>query len=137
MKPPVKIYLKVEESTQQHSVSVSNPSIQMNLDVCEESPQQHQVSVSDKNIPMNMGIETEIVSGIVDTYEGPYEVTPSSEEQTLLTKGLNMEDNVVINPVPPTPVHENQIHRGTTQEWNAVQSEWEKQMRFQVEKNDP
>lgn len=33
-------------------------------------------------------------------YTGAYEVTPSAETQTLLTDGLRMTDNVVINPVP-------------------------------------
>lgn len=33
-------------------------------------------------------------------YTGAYEVTPSAETQTLLTDGLRMTDNVVINPIP-------------------------------------
>ena len=33
-------------------------------------------------------------------YSGPYEVTPSSETQTLDTDSLYMRGNVVINPVP-------------------------------------
>lgn len=114
---PTKVDVKVEESEQQYNVSASDTNIPVRVDVAEDSTQEN-VSVSDENIPMKMETETEIVSGIVDTYEGPYEVTPSSEEQTLLTKGLNMEENVVIDPVPPTPVPANQIHRGTTQEWN-------------------
>ena len=33
-------------------------------------------------------------------YEGDYEVTPSAEEQVLLTKHLRMTDNVTIKPIP-------------------------------------
>lgn len=34
------------------------------------------------------------------SYTGPYEVTPSSETQTLDTDALYMRGNIVINPVP-------------------------------------
>lgn len=114
---PTKVDVKVEESEQQYNVSASDTNIPVRVDVAEDSTQEN-VSVSDENIPMKMETETEIVSGMVDTYEGPYHVTPSTEEQTLPTRGLNMEENVVIDPVPPAPVPANQIHRGTTQEWN-------------------
>ena len=33
-------------------------------------------------------------------YEGPTEVTPSAETQTLETNGLRMTDNITINPIP-------------------------------------
>lgn len=35
-----------------------------------------------------------------DPYEGSYEVTPTQSTQTLLTEGLRMTANVVINPIP-------------------------------------
>lgn len=35
-----------------------------------------------------------------DPYEGAYTVTPSSSEQTLLTKGKTMGSNVVVEPIP-------------------------------------
>ena len=35
-----------------------------------------------------------------DTYEGPYEVTPTLQTQTLATEELVMAHNVVINPIP-------------------------------------
>lgn len=35
-----------------------------------------------------------------ETYTGAMEVTPSAEEQVLLTKGLMMPDHVHINPIP-------------------------------------
>lgn len=34
-------------------------------------------------------------------YEGPYEVTPSREEQVLTTAALVMHEDVVVNPIPP------------------------------------
>lgn len=34
------------------------------------------------------------------TYTGPYEVTPSSEEQILSTSGLLLTGNIRVNPVP-------------------------------------
>lgn len=34
------------------------------------------------------------------SYEGPYEATPSSEEQVLNTDAFYMNGNIVINPVP-------------------------------------
>lgn len=33
-------------------------------------------------------------------YEGIYEITPTTEAQTLNTANLSMADNVVINPIP-------------------------------------
>ena len=36
----------------------------------------------------------------VDVYDGTYEVTPSSEEQQLLTANKTLESNVVIHPIP-------------------------------------
>ena len=34
------------------------------------------------------------------SYEGPYEVTPGAEEQTLETNALYMTGNITINPIP-------------------------------------
>lgn len=43
--------------------------------------------------------ETITITG-TDPYEGSYEVTPTQSTQTLLTEGLRMTANVVINPIP-------------------------------------
>lgn len=43
---------------------------------------------------------TEGVPIYPETYTGAMEVTPSAEEQVLLTKGLMMPDHVHINPIP-------------------------------------
>lgn len=34
------------------------------------------------------------------TYDGTYEVTPSSEVQTMEVKDKRMTDNIIINPIP-------------------------------------
>ena len=34
------------------------------------------------------------------SYEGPYEVTPAPETQTLATDSLYMRGNITINPIP-------------------------------------
>lgn len=36
----------------------------------------------------------------VDEYDGEYTVTPTNAEQVLLTEGLYMSGNVVVNPIP-------------------------------------
>ena len=51
------------------------------------------------NGSMEFELETTNVIG-VNTYDGPYEVTPSTETQTLATDNLLMTDNVTINPIP-------------------------------------
>ena len=66
----------------------------------EESVQQYHISASDTNIPIKMEVETPIVAGVFDTYDGPYSVTPSADEQTLQTNDLHMADNIVIAPIP-------------------------------------
>lgn len=44
--------------------------------------------------------DVDIVSGIVPTYQGDYDVTPSAETQTLFTEGKMLRQNVVIAPIP-------------------------------------
>lgn len=51
------------------------------------------------NASMEFELETPNVVG-VNTYDGPYEVTPSNEMQTLNTDDLLMTQNVTINPIP-------------------------------------
>ena len=36
----------------------------------------------------------------MEDYDGPYEVTPSAEEQVLHTKYRNMSGNITVNPIP-------------------------------------
>lgn len=35
-----------------------------------------------------------------DKYHGDYEFTPSSEQQTIRTAGLVLEENIIIDPIP-------------------------------------
>lgn len=41
-----------------------------------------------------------VIERAAPRYDGPYEVTPSAEAQTLDTGGLVMTGNVTINPIP-------------------------------------
>lgn len=51
------------------------------------------------NGSVDFDLETPIAIG-VNTYDGPYEVTPSNQMQTLNTDDLLMTQNVTINPIP-------------------------------------
>lgn len=58
------------------------------------------VVVEAANMSVTMG--TPVVKEYVDAdpYTGEYEVTPTTETQTLTTVGKRMTDNVTINPIP-------------------------------------
>ena len=60
------------------------------------------VSVSVDAVSMGVSIGSPVVKEYVDveTYTGDYEVTPSSEAQTLNTAGKRMTREVVVNPIP-------------------------------------
>ncbi len=51
---------------------------------------------------MSVAMGTPVVKEYVDAdpYTGAYEVTPTTETQTLTTVGKRMTDNVTINPIP-------------------------------------
>ena len=58
------------------------------------------VVIDSTNMSVTMG--TPVVKEYVNTdpYTGAYEVTPTTETQTLATVGKRMTDNVTINPIP-------------------------------------
>lgn len=60
------------------------------------------VSVSANADTLGVALGTPVVKEYVDvqTYTGEYEVTPSSETQTLNTDGLRLTRNVTVNPIP-------------------------------------
>ena len=60
----------------------------------------YNMTVSETEMQFNVGMGSPIVVGTSQTYEGPYEVTPSAEMQTLQTKNFRMTDNIVVNPIP-------------------------------------
>ena len=77
----------------------------MTLPICvdltvSESVQQFNVTVSENSIPVQVGIDTQIVAGTFDEYEGPYSVTPSEQVQMLATDGLLMTDDVTVSAMP-------------------------------------
>lgn len=49
---------------------------------------------------MDASIESTVFVPVLEDYDGPYEVTPSGETQTLTTADLHMNRNVTINPIP-------------------------------------
>lgn len=58
-------------------------------------------NITDQNIPVrfdDIQTATKLVGG--DVYEGPLEVTPSAEAQTLPTSGRVLAENVTIKPIP-------------------------------------
>ena len=52
----------------------------------------------DEEITISMDSSIQIIS--VETYQGDYIVTPQTEMVTLETEGLEMSQNVIINPIP-------------------------------------
>lgn len=48
----------------------------------------------------DLSVDTAIETITGDHYDGPVEVTPTQETQTLATQGLFVDENIVINPIP-------------------------------------
>lgn len=63
-------------------------------------PAQIGISIADPDITVSVGPPVARERVEVDPYGGPYEVTPTSESQTLETNGKRMTGDVVINPIP-------------------------------------
>lgn len=51
-----------------------------------------------ENVVLNPSSAVNVVSG--EKYVGPYEITPSSQEQTISTDHLFMTGNVVVKAIP-------------------------------------
>lgn len=73
----------------EQTITIEQEQIEQIINI-EQEPGEQSVSVS-RELIMITGAEP---------YEGAYEVTPTSEAQTLSTEGLRMTANVVINPIP-------------------------------------
>ena len=50
--------------------------------------------------PFTAEFEPTIYKPIGDYYEGPYEFTPSAEEQTIPILGMVATDNITVKPIP-------------------------------------
>jgi hypothetical protein len=68
-----------------------------------------QVSVSQVNLPVSVAAsQVEIGVGVAasyqmiegETYDGPYEFTPTHETQTVPTADKVLLENIIINPIP-------------------------------------
>lgn len=54
-----------------------------------------------ERVPIKFAVENVVKIGDAEQiYQGPYEVTPTTEAQRLETAGKSMRDNVVVNPIP-------------------------------------
>lgn len=52
-------------------------------------------------LSQNVGVKNSYtIIGTFDPYIGNYRITPTDVQQTLLTKGKGMVENVVIEPIP-------------------------------------
>lgn len=60
----------------------------------------YNMTVSETEMQFNVGMGSPIVVGTSQTYEGPYEVTPKTESQTLQTKDKRMANNVLVKEIP-------------------------------------
>lgn len=60
------------------------------------------VSVKVGSAAVTASTGTPVVKEYVErpAYDGAYEITPTSEMQTLETKHKRMTDNIIINPIP-------------------------------------
>ena len=59
------------------------------------------ISIELEGIESVIEVEPESIGGSpASPYEGSYEITPTTETQTLLTQGLLSTDNFTINPIP-------------------------------------
>ena len=77
------------------------PVINLNLEPAKESLNLSTVKITAGASPSSIGLGfggTQIVN--VPPYTGDYEVTPSSQTQTLSTNGKRMTSDVVVNPIP-------------------------------------
>lgn len=63
-----------------------------------QTDQSYDITLEANEYDFTMDNPIQIVHG--DPYTGDYEVTPSSETQTLSTNGLFMQADVIINPIP-------------------------------------
>ena len=57
-----------------------------------------QVSVSNVNLPISVAASYQMVEG--ETYDGPYEFTPTQETQTAQTADKVLLDDIIIHPIP-------------------------------------
>jgi hypothetical protein len=67
-------------------VSVSNVNLPVN------------VAASNVGIPIGVAASYQMIEG--ETYEGPYEFTPTQETQTVPTADKVLLDNIIIHPIP-------------------------------------
>lgn len=75
-----------------------NPPVKISVGI--PSAQSINVRVKGDKLRGQMGITAPIVAADLPLYDGPYEVTPSSELQTLSINGKQADQDITINPIP-------------------------------------
>lgn len=98
------VSLQIEENRWNYSL-VQNNNISMSANA---DADQHDVTcneVSDHSVTQKIAdnvwnYSIESTGDIIETYDGSYDVTPTGEQQILLTKHLRMAENVIVEPIP-------------------------------------
>lgn len=89
----------VSTSSVQLPADVSTSSVQLPADVSISNVQIHaNVGTSNAEIPAEIGVA--FVKGTGRPYTERYEATPTNEVQVFHTKGLTMNKNFIVNPIP-------------------------------------
>lgn len=58
------------------------------------------VSIAQPTVGVGFGVPIARDYSEVDTYDGPYEITPSQETQTLETQNKRATANITVGPIP-------------------------------------
>ena len=58
------------------------------------------MDVTASEVSLAVSVGANYVMNREDTYEGPYEITPSAEEQTVNTRMTALEQDIVIHAIP-------------------------------------
>ena len=48
----------------------------------------------------SQGIGASVMAAVASPYQGAYTVTPSEDAQTIQTAGMNLVQNIVVEPIP-------------------------------------
>lgn len=78
-------------------MSIPNP-IVLDMDVTEPQVIPMTVSEAGGSISMTVGVSINLVAG--QHYQGATTVTPTQEQQILLTQGKVVDANIIVEPIP-------------------------------------
>lgn len=75
-----------------------NPPVKISVGI--PSAQPINIRVKGDKLRGQMGITAPIAAITVPYFDGPYEYTPSAEEQTIPINGKQADQDITINPIP-------------------------------------